>query len=522
MVANARKEREVVEKQRDQYRAQLNDTQVLLASHQEQLAELKNVMQNMSSEEPEIATNGSTAPSTPAIGIQPDVSKLFDALHLSPRIDDIPPAPPTSFAQLLSPVLRTDLQTYEDFRSLLTIPRKSSTPSSRVNSGSYSGISVLGMVNNAHRHSSAGQDGHIPSNSSQTSLSAAAAEPSGLPGSLASPSVPLKETRFYKRALTEDIEPTLRLDTAPGLSWLNRRAVINSMSEGSLVVEPMPASTRTSINPFSCSLCGENRKGEEFARTHRFRVSEADNAQRYPLCNYCLNRVRATCDYLGFLRMVKDGHWRTDGVEAEKLAWEESVRLRERMFWARIGGGVVPAFVKTGDSPRTSSEEPKPTTNGTPFSAPPMLNGIKEDSRTPSKPSEPPTSAPSIKAPEEPFQPSPLSRQQSGGSGTGISVISRKVRRDDDWLTAKNSAIFDDVKAMPPPPLSKGKRGSDASAQQLQNDLRSTLKPVKKREGSPLAEKDGVSSESKAGPEKGEKNGEGRGLSITIPGSFAF
>ncbi|KAK3061664.1 hypothetical protein LTS18_005702 [Coniosporium uncinatum] len=27
-----------------------------------------------------------------------------------------------------------------------------------------------------------------------------------------------------------------------------------------------------------------------------------------------------------------------------KAAWEESVRLREKMFWARVGGGVVPAY----------------------------------------------------------------------------------------------------------------------------------------------------------------------------------
>lgn len=40
--------------------------------------------------------------------------------------------------------------------------------------------------------------------------------------------------------------------------------------------------------------------------------------------------------------MVKDGHWRADGEDAEKAAWEESVRLREQMFWSRIGGGVVP------------------------------------------------------------------------------------------------------------------------------------------------------------------------------------
>jgi hypothetical protein len=64
--------------------------------------------------------------------------------------------------------------------------------------------------------------------------------------------------------------------------------------------------------------------------------------------------------------MVKDGYWRTEGEEGEKAAWEESVRLRERMFWARIGGGVVPAFVPTSvharDSPRSSSAEDE--TNG--------------------------------------------------------------------------------------------------------------------------------------------------------------
>ncbi|KAJ2966389.1 hypothetical protein NQ176_g10174 [Zarea fungicola] len=41
--------------------------------------------------------------------------------------------------------------------------------------------------------------------------------------------------------------------------------------------------------------------------------------------------------------MVKDGHWRADDEDHEKTAWEESVRLREQMFWARIGGGVIPA-----------------------------------------------------------------------------------------------------------------------------------------------------------------------------------
>ncbi|KAI5279455.1 rab guanine nucleotide exchange factor S2, partial [Ascosphaera aggregata] len=41
MVIDAKKEREVVEKKNEQLRAQVNDTEILLASHQEQLAQLK-------------------------------------------------------------------------------------------------------------------------------------------------------------------------------------------------------------------------------------------------------------------------------------------------------------------------------------------------------------------------------------------------------------------------------------------------------------------------------------------------
>jgi hypothetical protein len=46
--------------------------------------------------------------------------------------------------------------------------------------------------------------------------------------------------------------------------------------------------------------------------------------------------------------MVRDGHWRAESEEEQKGAWEEAVRLRERMFWARQGGGVIPSLVKQG------------------------------------------------------------------------------------------------------------------------------------------------------------------------------
>ncbi len=372
MVSAARKEREPLERKNEQLKTQLNDTELLLASHQEQLADLKNVMQQMGSEQDEVDTNTnvSISPRTPPLGTQDNLNKVCEALHLSPNTPgniNTLPAHPTSFSHLLQPVLRTDLQAVDDFNALLRMSRLQKPPS-RGSSGSYGGLNVKGLASLTTNAPSQPLV-HVPSNGSTSSIStsgtyssspATPSTPASTNSSVSSRDVPqfsspLKETRFYKRAVVEDIEPTLRLDAAPGLSWLARRAVLNSMSEGSLVVEPVPPTPR--LHHLACSLCGESRKGEDYIRSHRFRTSESENAQLYPLCNHCLGRVRSVCDFLSFLRMVKDGHWRTDGEEGEKGAWEESVRLRERMFWARVGGGVVPTLIHAKDSPRSSTSE---------------------------------------------------------------------------------------------------------------------------------------------------------------------
>lgn len=62
--------------------------------------------------------------------------------------------------------------------------------------------------------------------------------------------------------------------------------------------------------------------------------------------------------------MIKDGHWRAEDDDQERAAWEESVRLREQMFWSRIGGGVVPCgqsplALDAEKSPRPSQEQSK-------------------------------------------------------------------------------------------------------------------------------------------------------------------
>lgn len=369
----AKADHEVLQRKNDQLKSQLVDSESLLKSQQEQLFELKHVMEHMVSERDDQIS--ATAPSSPGI-MKPDSHDdqctSADEPAGSPWGPAVEPSYPTSFPHLIQPVLRTDLSSYDDFVSLARVSRNRA--GSRVSSGSMGTLSALtglglgGSTSSAH-----------PSNASTTSLNMSGQTPGSAPQSPNTPAstvsatsnasnapLPaLRDTKFYKRALSEDIDPTLRLDIAPGLSWLARRTVINAIADGTLVVEPVPTSgsfvALTKPQFYPCSLCGDSRKDPNYLRMHRFRTNETESAQRHPLCKYCLGRVRSTCDFLGFLRMVKDGHWRADNEDHEKAAWEESVRLREQMFWSRIGGGVVPSSQATlsmsmDKSPRNSHE----------------------------------------------------------------------------------------------------------------------------------------------------------------------
>jgi hypothetical protein len=345
MVSAARKETEASEKRNEQLKQQLGDAELLQASLQEQLQDLKGVMETMNDESNTLPTT--TAPSTPGITPADKMSKLLDAASLTPTTpgsDEVSPDHPLHFTHLIHPVLRSDLVSFREFQEMLKISSRSA-PNSRVSSGNYGGLNVLGL-------------GSLTNNNSSTSLpltkspNSAANSPRE---SLAGANMPsLKDEKFYKRTLSEDIEPTLRLDIAPGLSWMARRTVLNSISAGSLVVEPSPSPPKFRGPVFPCGLCGEARKDDKYARKFRFKISDSDET-RYPLCEWCLGRLRSTCDYIGFLRMVAAGHWRAETEDEKKAAWEESVRLRERMFWMRIGGGVIPSFVPTRESPRTPS-----------------------------------------------------------------------------------------------------------------------------------------------------------------------
>lgn len=327
MVAAARKDTEAVEKRNAQLRSQIQDTEMLLASQQEQLQDLKSTMERLQAQTPSGAD-----PSVPSTPITTNTA-VFDALQVSPNgstLPDVAPEHPLHFSQLISPVLKSDTSAYTDFQDLLLLAKRLGAHSRQNSNNATPSLSSTGQTTSAGTISASPNLPGSFSFAGNSSPNASAAS-SNIP--------PLKESKFYKRVLTEDIEPTLRLDLAPGLSFLSRRTVLGSLLQGTLAVEPYPQNKHY----FACTLCGESRRNEPYQRKYRFRTSEDDSVSK-PLCDYCVARLRATCDFVGFLRMVRDGHWRCDTEDDMKSGWEESVRLRERMFWARLGGGVVPCL----------------------------------------------------------------------------------------------------------------------------------------------------------------------------------
>ncbi|KAK3700399.1 rab guanine nucleotide exchange factor S2 [Vermiconidia calcicola] len=348
MVASARRDTEAVERRNERLEGKVRDTEALVQSQQEQLRDLKGTLEKVS-----LGGGGmreGSAPGTPVVGSDSwdnpaalnhnGMSTPSGGDHTAEEApEEVQPNHPLHFSHLISPVLRTDIPAYTDFTELLSWARRSTA-----------------NTNSPHSRSTSGAN----NNASQTNLTSMTSSPN-LPGAFTfsssssnnSPTTasnwppPLKDSKFYKRCQTEDLEPTLRLDLAPGLSFLSRRTVTSALLTGTLAIEPFSpppahASKYTSAyygtsTIFSCSLCGEGRGGEVYARRHRLRVSETEDAARYPLCGFCLERVRSCADFVGWLRMVREGY-----VKVGKGVWEECVRLRERMFWARLGGGVVP------------------------------------------------------------------------------------------------------------------------------------------------------------------------------------
>lgn len=355
MVASANEQRELTEKKNQQLREQIKDGEAVIASQIEQLAELKSLMQQLGSDHrKELADSPNMTPASPQVPKDENLVRLLEAMNLSPVTPDHPvvtPSPSTQLTHLIKPQCRTDIPCYDDFKHMLSTSNpRSHTPShapSRAGSGSYGSLAGLGLGYNSQNNSSS------PNLSTQASTSSKLAASPGLPGSFSpAPDVkgpaPLKDTRFFKRIMVEDIEPTLRLDISPQISWLQRRSILGAVSESTLIVEPIPEASQRLYGKFtSCSICGESRREGQNPRTHAMRTREGEGANKWAVCTLCLEKVRAVGDLIGYIRMVRDGVVKIADLKDEEEAWEEIIRLRERLFWARLAGGVVPAFLPT-------------------------------------------------------------------------------------------------------------------------------------------------------------------------------
>lgn len=368
MVAVERIEKAGIQERNDHLTTQLKDTEILLSSHQAQLEELKVVMQKMSIREelhdarPEspnpirghvhrysrdsmkgIKTPAPLSGSFPS----PNVNQLeIETENYQPELAESEGdsrkaiQDPEEFAGMLMPRYRIDIAAYTDFLGLLHVPKSPIRPSlSRA--ASASSLQSPKIPSKENKEGSG-----APDRTSSPSLDKAATSATTLwnkysdahAESKKDKEFSLANTKFLKRALVEDIEPTLRLDLAPDLGYLARRAILNAVVDGHLIVEPMPTHlARFQPERQPCALCGDARYTAEIRRNFRLKTSERIESQPYPLCNWCTDRVRSVCTYVAFLKQVKDGLWKVTNETEELRVWEESVRLREGMFWCRVG-----------------------------------------------------------------------------------------------------------------------------------------------------------------------------------------
>lgn len=145
-----------------------------------------------------------------------------------------------------------------------------------------------------------------------------------------------RKPRFVQRCIVEDIEPTLRLDRSPHLSWLACRSFLAGVLDQTIALEPV--STReaswASRPSQPCILCGENRSDPVYARSYWARFSQ--DAEPIVLDLTCVTKARLACELVAFIRNIAS---RKPADHAAHVgAWLLCNGLREQLFWVRTGG----------------------------------------------------------------------------------------------------------------------------------------------------------------------------------------
>lgn len=172
------------------------------------------------------------------------------------------------------------------------------------------------------------------------------------------------ESKLLKRLVTDEIQPVLRIDNASGIGWLVRKTLLTSMMEGHVVVEPLsgineayqlgyetnqndaeengdtelPHMFNFPLNspPIAvrdpCAICSEKR--DDIIEHARMYVMKTFNKEEdgttsitnsFPLCHWCLIKVRQTCEIFAFLRSLKLGAWNLEKVTLSTISKGESL-----------------------------------------------------------------------------------------------------------------------------------------------------------------------------------------------------
>ncbi|CCD25741.1 guanine nucleotide exchange factor SEC2 NDAI_0F04230 [Naumovozyma dairenensis CBS 421] len=180
------------------------------------------------------------------------------------------------------------------------------------------------------------------------------------------------DSKLIRRLITDEISPVLKIDNANGLGWLVKKTLLSTMMEGLVIVEPLsginemyqmghttpplgmntqeeadaqrkvpkmfkfPSSSPPVAVRDPCAFCGEERNDIiEHARMYLLKTQTTQDdgtliiANTYPLCHWCLFKIRQTCEIFAFLRSLKTDIWNLEKVPLSAISKYGSSKFSE-------------------------------------------------------------------------------------------------------------------------------------------------------------------------------------------------
>lgn len=217
----------------------------------------------------------------------------------------------------------------------------------------------------------------------------------------------LRNLKYFRRIWAEEVEPTVpHVPSVSGANFMHRLTKGKTfwllLAEGKAIIEPIAGVNETfkltykgakqGVPPMAakdpCSFCGEAKDDMlEHARLYYLKLySPAEGGAvvlqgephteiaTFPLCNFCLLKLRAICEFFAKLRLIHSNIHKIQPPEVEPVFFRPEVRVqtlpedepvfvklymmlltvRARIFWSKIG------FWDTAEDAETAHPEEEP------------------------------------------------------------------------------------------------------------------------------------------------------------------